>query len=215
MAFCTNCGNQMADGVKFCTACGTAVAAAAPAAPPVITETAPTPAAASASTLTAATEPAAPATEQQTAAQPMQTAAPPVQQPVQQAPAPQPQPVYAQPAPQPAMQQQPAAQQPLYAPQPVAPAAAVYQEEPITTGSYIGIFLLLMIPIVNLICLLVWACGGCARRNKTNLARALLVWMLIGAVLGGIVLLVGSLLFGDTLDSIREIGSQINAATGE
>lgn len=171
MAFCTNCGNQVADGVKFCTACGTAVTTvAAPAATAAITE----------------------------------PAAPPVQ----------PQPVYAQAAPQPAMQQQPAAQQPLYAQQSVAPAV-VYQEEPISTGSYIGIFFLLMIPIVNLICLLVWACGGCARRNKTNLSRALLVWMLIGAVLGGLVFLAGSLLFGDTLDSIRELGSQINAATGE
>lgn len=120
----------------------------------------------------------------------------------------QPQPVYAQPV------QQPAVQQPLYASQPVAPVA-VYQEEPISTGSYIGIFFLLMIPIVNLICLIIWACGGCAKRNKTNLARALLVWMLIGAVLGGLVFLAGSLLFGDTLDSLKEIGSQINAATGE
>ena len=105
-------------------------------------------------------------------------------------------------------------QQPLYASQPVAPAA-VYQEEPISTGSYIGIFFLLMLPIVNLICLIIWACGGCAKRNKTNLARALLVWMLIGAVLGGLVFFAGSLLFGDTLDSIRELGSQINAAAGE
>lgn len=151
MAFCTNCGNQMADGVKFCTSCGTAVAAApAPAATAAITE----------------------------------PAAPPVQ----------PQPVYTQAAPQP---------------------AATYQEEPISTGSYIGIFLLLMLPIVNLVCLIIWACGGCAKRNKANMARALLVWMLIGTVLGGLVLLAGSLLFGDTLDSIREIGSQINAATGE
>lgn len=182
----------MADGVKFCTACGTAVAAAGVVAP------------------------AAPVVEQQAAAPPVQ----PVQQqaPMQQSaatvqPAPAVQPVYAQPVPQPPMQQ-PMAQQPLYAPQPVAPAA-VYQEEPISTGSYIGIFFLLMIPIVNLICLLVWACGGCARRNKTNLSRALLVWMLIGAVLGGLVFLAGSLLFGDTLDSIRELGSQIKAAGGE
>ena len=191
MAFCTNCGNQVADGMKFCTVCGTAVAAAATAAPPVITE----PATTSATTLTVPVEPAAPPVQQ-----PVQQA--PVQQPVQ------PQPVYAQAAPQ------PAAQQPLYAPQPLAPAA-VYQEEPITTGSYIGIFFLLMIPVVNLICLIVWACGGCAKRNKTNLSRALLIWMLIGTVLGGLAFLAGSLLFGDTLDSIRELGSQINAATGE
>lgn len=137
----------------------------------------------------------------------------PVPQPATVQPTPAPQPVYAQPVQQPTMQQPPAPQ-PLYAPQPVAPAT-VYQEEPISTGSYIGIFFLLMIPIVNLIFLIIWACGGCAKRNKTNLARALLVWMLIGAVLGGIVFLAGSLLFGDTLDSIRELGSQINAATGE
>ncbi len=182
MAFCTNCGKQMADGVKFCTACGTPVTA--PAAPAPIAP----------STATAPMEPAAPVVEQQ-------AATPPVQ-PVQQAATVQP-PV-----------QQPMAAQPVYAPQPVAPAA-VYQEEPISTGSYIGIFFLMMIPIVNLIFLIVWACGGCAKRNKTNLARALLVWMLIGAVLGGLVLLAGSLLFGDTLDSIRELGSQIGTAAGE
>lgn len=181
MAFCTNCGNPVADGVKFCTSCGTPVAAA----------------------------PAAPVTEQQVAAPPVQPVQP-VQQTATVQPPPAPQPVPVQPA------AQPAVQQPLYAapPPPVAPAA-VYQEEPISTGSYIGIFLLLMIPVVNLVCLIVWACGGCAKRNKTNMARALLVWMLIGTVLGGLVLLAGSLLFGDTLDSIREIGSQINAATGE
>lgn len=181
----------MADGVKFCTSCGTAVAGVVDPAAPAATATAlAEPVQAPAEAVT----PAVPVVEQQ-------AAAPPVQ------------PVYAQPVPQQTVQQ-PMAQQPLYAPQPVAPAA-VYQEEPITMGSYIGIFFLLMIPIVNLICLLVWACGGCAKRNKTNLSRALLVWMLIGAVLGSIVFLAGSLLFGDTLDSIRELGSQINAAGGE
>jgi hypothetical protein len=29
MAFCTNCGTQVADGVKFCTSCGTAIGASA------------------------------------------------------------------------------------------------------------------------------------------------------------------------------------------
>jgi len=123
----------------------------------------------------------------------------------QQPPAPAPMPT-AQAA---ARQTAPQPSQPAPQPQPVT---AVYQEEPISTGSYIGIFLLLMLPVVNLVCLLVWACGGCRKRGKANLARALLVWMLIGAVIAGIVLLIGHLLFGDTLDSLRELGSQITGA---
>lgn len=135
------------------------------------------------------------------------TAATPVTEQPPVAPPPAPQPV---PAPQPYV----APQQPPYAPAPAQPVAAVYQEEPISTGGYIGIFLLLMLPVVNLVCLLIWACGGCHKRNKANLARALLVWTLIGAVLAGIILLIGNLLFGDTLDSLRELGSQIGNAAG-
>lgn len=112
MAFCTNCGKQVADGVKFCTSCGTPMASYIPPAPP-----------------------------------PAQTAPP------QAAPVPQ-QPVYAVPV-------------------------TVRQEEPISTGEYIGIFLLMIVPLVNLICLLIWACGGCKKVNKRNLARAMLVLILI------------------------------------
>lgn len=133
MSYCIHCGTQLADGVKFCTSCGT---------PP-------------------------PQTVQHT--------------PVQQAP--------------------------LYA---TLPATALYQEEPIPTGSYIGILLLLLIPVVNLVCVILWACGGSRKRNKTNLARALLVWMLIGAVLTGLIILAGSLLFGDRIEAFKEFGSQIS-----
>lgn len=165
MTFCTNCGTQVADGVKFCTSCGTPIAAAAPSAeqPPL-----PPP---------------------QAAQQPPVAASPPVQQtPV----APPPQPVYAAP-----------------------PAAAVYQEEPISTGGYIGILLLLMLPIVNLVCVIIWACGGCRKRNKTNLARALLVWMLIGTVLAVLIFLAGSLIFGDQIEALKEFGSQISGGIVE
>lgn len=70
----------------------------------------------------------------------------------------------------------------------------VYTEEPISTGSYVLMFLLLMIPVVNLICIIVWACGGSSKKNKVNLSRAMLIWMLIGAVIGGIVALAGGML---------------------
>lgn len=99
--------------------------------------------------------------------------------------------------------QQPYGQQPPYAPAPV------YTEEPISTGSYIGMFFLLMIPIVNLICLIVWACGGSNRKNKVNLSRALLVWMLIGVVIGGIITLAGGMLFGDSINELMELGNEL------
>lgn len=154
MVFCTNCGTQVADGVKFCTSCGTPIAATAP-----------------------------------SAEQPPVAASPPIQRPTV---APPPPPVYTAPS-----------------------AATVYQEEPISTGSYIGILLLLLIPIVNLICVIIWACGGSRKRNKTNLARALLVWMLIGTVLAVLIFLAGSLLFGDQIEALKEFGSQISSGIVE
>ncbi|WP_455667461.1 hypothetical protein [Phocaeicola sp.] len=96
-----------------------------------------------------------------------------------------------------------------------SPAAVVYQEEPISTGGYIGILLLLMLPIVNLVCVIIWACGGCRKHNKTNLARALLVWMLIGTVLAVLIFLAGSLLFGDQIEALKEFGSQISGGIVE
>lgn len=135
MAFCTNCGQQVADGVKFCTACGSPMNAA---------------------------------------------------------------------------QETSDMAQPSYAPQPV-----VYQEEPISTGGYIGILLLLAVPVVNLICLLVWACGGCKKVNKRNLSRAMLVLILLGIVLGSLAMLAGSLLFGDIFDEIKDLGTQLQGVTSE
>lgn len=55
--------------------------------------------------------------------------------------------------------------------------------EPVTTGGFIGIMLLMCIPLVGIILAIIWACGGCRKVNKRNLARAMLIMMLIGAVL--------------------------------
>lgn len=139
MAYCTKCGTQVAEGVKFCTSCGTPMGVA-----------------------------------QQPQPQPQQ-----YQQPYQQPP-------YGQPYPQQA-----------------------YTEEPISTGSYMLMFLLLMIPIVNLLCLIVWACGGSNKKNKVNLSRAMLFWMLIGAVIGGIIALAGGMLFGDSINELMELGNEL------
>lgn len=60
--------------------------------------------------------------------------------------------------------------------------------EPITTKGFIGIMLLMCIPIVGQILMIVWALGGCRKINKRNLARAslilMLVMMLLTALLG-------------------------------
>lgn len=139
MAFCTNCGNQVPDGIRFCTSCGAPMKEAAPA---------------------------------QSAQQPMQQA-------------PQPAPIYG------------------------APPGTAYQEEPISMGGYIGIIFLMVLPLINLILLIIWACGGCKKVNKRNFARAMLVWMVIASALGGLLLLVGGLFFGDTIDALKEYGTSI------
>ena len=102
-------------------------------------------------------------------------------------------------------EQQPYQQPPYGQPYP-QPA---YTEEPISTGSYMLMFLLLMIPIVNLLCLIVWACGGSNKKNKVNLSRAMLFWMLIGAVIGGIIALAGGMLFGDSINELMELGNEL------
>ena len=61
---------------------------------------------------------------------------------------------------------------------------------PLTVGGYIGSFLLLCIPLVNLILLIVWSCGGCKNQNKRNLARALLILYVICVLLAFIFLLI-------------------------
>lgn len=161
MAFCTKCGAQVADGIKFCNSCGNPMGAAQHQAIP--------------------------------------------QQPRSQAAPQQPQQIYQQPQQPQQPYQQPYQQQPPYG-QPYQ--QPIYTEEPISTGSYMLMFLLLMIPIVNLICMIVWACGGSRKKNKMNLSRAMLFWMLIGMVIGGIIALAGGMLFGDSINELMELGKE-------
>ena len=127
---------------------------------------------------------AEPATEPVVEPTPASQQAPPVQQtppPVYQAP-----PV--QQTPPPTYQYQ----NTVSAGEAVPPKGSKY--DPITTGGYIGIMLLMCIPIVGLILMLVWAFGGCKKLNKRNLARASLIMMAIG--------LVFSLIFGFVIKAL-------------
>jgi len=55
------------------------------------------------------------------------------------------------------------------------------------TGSFMGVMLLFSVPLVGLIFMIVWACGGCKSQTKRNFARANLFWILIGIVITVIV----------------------------
>lgn len=65
--------------------------------------------------------------------------------------------------------------------------------EPITVGGYLIMFLVLCIPIVNLVVLLLWAFGKNGNVNRRNFSRAALVYLAIAIVLciGATVFFVG------------------------
>ena len=59
--------------------------------------------------------------------------------------------------------------------------------EPISTWGFVGILLLMCLPIIGFILVIVWACGGCTKINKRNLSRAYLIFMAIGLVISIII----------------------------
>ncbi len=83
-----------------------------------------------------------------------------------------------QPASQPVYQAAPACATPV---SDVPPAGSKY--ELITTGGFIGIILLMCIPVIGQILMIVWACGGCRKLQKRNLARASLIMMVVALVI--------------------------------
>jgi hypothetical protein len=57
-------------------------------------------------------------------------------------------------------------------------------QAPITVGDWVVTLLIMFIPLVNLIMLFVWAFSGGTNLSKANWAKATLIWMLVGLVLG-------------------------------
>lgn len=51
---------------------------------------------------------------------------------------------------------------------------------PVSVGNWMLTYLLMCIPVVNLILLFVWAFGSNTEISKANWAKASLLWMLIG-----------------------------------
>jgi hypothetical protein len=120
-------------------------------------------------------------------------------QPTSAGPAPmspnQPSSVYSSPA-----QTAPSYQQ-AYAPPQYTACSGQPVDEPLRVGQYIGMFLLMCVPILNIILLFMWGFGSSANLNKKNFARAALIlcaimliswiaagriiWSFLGGIMGG------------------------------
>ena len=178
--FCENCGSQMADGSKFCIACGAKaeskegvldgasqeVAASVDSSAAVVQEDT------SVAVSTAAVPHEAASKEESTASQrPAATFVPPVvpqTAPPQSARPVQTQPVY--------QQQQQEVPQPFNV---LNPAST----KPLPVWKYIGIFILMGIPILNVIMIFVWAFGSSCNVNTRNYAKAILIVAVLFIVL--------------------------------
>jgi len=101
-----------------------------------------------------------------------------------------------QPAPE-AMQSSPvySAQQ-SYAPQyPTSLKATSYTDvAPLSIGQYIVMFLLLSVPLLNIVLLFVWSFGSSVNPNKRNFARASLIF--------GVVMFILTLVLGGAIFSV-------------
>jgi hypothetical protein len=93
----------------------------------------------------------------------------------------------AEPAPTPPVPPPPAYTPPpaqtAYAPQHSPAYSGQPGSEPLRVGQYIGMLLLMFVPILSIILLFVWSFGGSVNLNKKNFARAMLIVSAIGVVL--------------------------------
>ncbi|MEG2930665.1 MAG: zinc-ribbon domain-containing protein [Ruthenibacterium sp.] len=68
--------------------------------------------------------------------------------------------------------------------------------EPVTMGQWLLNYLIIAIPVVNLVMLFIWGFGGSTKLSQRNWARATLIWMAIGiASLVLFIVLFGVLMF--------------------
>jgi len=71
----------------------------------------------------------------------------------------------------------------------------------ITVGDWMITLLIRAIPLVNIVMLFVWAFGSGNNPNKTNWAKAVLIWLAIGSVLAIIILVIFGAAFMGLLES--------------
>ena len=86
---------------------------------------------------------------------------------------------------------------------------------PISAWGYFGIFLLMAIPVIGWLLIIIWACGGCRKVNKRNMARGVLLNFLLQVILIVIALAVAGTFWvksglKDTFTDIQRIVEQID-----
>lgn len=121
--------------------------------------------------------------------------------------------------------QQPVYQQPVYQ-QPVQPQPVVQpvQQAPkidakpegkyalISTGGFIGITLLMCIPLLGQLLLIIWALGGCKKKQKTYYARACLILMIISIAFTALIGFAAKKLINNFINNVKE---ELNIDNGD
>ena len=201
---CPSCGTSNVEGAAFCTECGTALPEEA-AAPVTAAETEQP----SAPEMPPAAPFAGPREESVFAARPefneaepaaaeiKKEEAPPEKEAAAQAYAPPPRPVV------PVVPVRPA-EPPV---PPLSPAALEKQRkanQPMTTWGTVLSMVAMSIPVIGLIFMIVWACGGCRKIGRRNLARAYIILLIIGIVIFVVAALLLRFVFTDELTRFVE-----------
>ena len=206
MAVCPNCGASVPEGSRFCIECGAKLEAA----PAIITADTPVPE--PELTLPEVPEmdvpvPEVPAVEPEFSPAPVTEEVPaPAEEPA-------PAPVFTPPA---AEAPKPAPVPPVY--QQPAPAAPVYQQPapdadkpgkkskyaPMTSWGMAIQLILMNLPVVGFVLMVIWACGGCRKVARRNLARANLILLILAVILAIIAALLVRFVFADAITGVFE-----------
>ncbi len=97
---------------------------------------------------------------------------------------------------------------PVTPPAPVlSPAAAEKQRKanlPMTTWGTVLSMVAMSIPLIGLIFMIVWACGGCRKIGRRNLARAYIILLIIAIVITVVAALLLRFVFTDELTRFVE-----------
>ncbi|MGN0690653.1 MAG: zinc ribbon domain-containing protein [Oscillospiraceae bacterium] len=78
--------------------------------------------------------------------------------------------------------------------------------EPISVGGYVGMFILMGIPLVNIICLIVWICSSNKNTKNFGLAYLILIGITVGIsiITTIIIFLIGGFAMSATIPEIVE-----------
>lgn len=88
----------------------------------------------------------------------------------------------------------------------VTNSTVITTSSPVKVGEWIWTILIASIPLVGLIMLFVWAFSAGENPSKANWAKAMLLWMLIGCVLAGLIML---LFFSAYVSSMKSASSSL------